>query len=152
MLSNNWLRSNINYPTHNHPAQHLPHTSITPHRPKRSPPQRMPEMSPPPPFGTGKKCLALDLDETLVHSSFQVPSIALSEALNLLLHDLCNIHLIYLRSTNYLSTLSLSLSPPVSVPLILSFRLKLSHTIMLPLIIYPTHFLSVISLWTVRTM
>ena len=44
----------------------------------------MPEMSPPPPFGSGKKCLALDLDETLVHSSFQVPwipYIALSELL-----------------------------------------------------------------------
>ena len=40
--------------------------------PFRNAPQRMPEMSPPPPFGTGKKCLALDLDETLVHSSFQV--------------------------------------------------------------------------------
>jgi hypothetical protein len=44
--------------------------------PFRNAPQRMPEMSPPPPFGTGKKCLALDLDETLVHSSFQVILIA----------------------------------------------------------------------------
>jgi hypothetical protein len=42
------------------------------YRPHRGPPQRMPVMSPPPPVGTGKKCLALDLDETLVHSSFQV--------------------------------------------------------------------------------
>jgi len=39
--------------------------------PIRGPPQRLPVMSPPPPMGTGKKCLALDLDETLVHSSFQ---------------------------------------------------------------------------------
>jgi hypothetical protein len=51
-----------------HHSTRLPNT----HRHIRNPPQRMPEMSPPPPHGTGKKCLALDLDETLVHSSFQV--------------------------------------------------------------------------------
>ena len=51
-----------------HHNTRLPNT----HRHIRNPPQRMPEMSPPPPHGTGKKCLALDLDETLVHSSFQV--------------------------------------------------------------------------------
>jgi len=32
-------------------------------------PIRMPDMGP---LLSGKKCLALDLDETLVHSSFQV--------------------------------------------------------------------------------
>lgn len=32
----------------------------------------MPEMTPIPEEHRGKKCLALDLDETLVHSSFQV--------------------------------------------------------------------------------
>ena len=35
----------------------------------RSPPQRMPDMPPAP--QPHRKCLALDLDETLVHSSFQ---------------------------------------------------------------------------------
>ena len=61
------------------PFEFMPATSSL--SPIRSPPQRMPEMSPPPPVGTGKKCLALDLDETLVHSSFQVSSRSLSAIL-----------------------------------------------------------------------
>ena len=34
-------------------------------------PAKMPNMGPPPEHCKGKMCLALDLDETLVHSSFQ---------------------------------------------------------------------------------
>lgn len=38
----------------------------------RSLPARLPEMEASAKVNKGKKCLALDLDETLVHSSFQV--------------------------------------------------------------------------------
>ena len=38
----------------------------------RSLPARIPEMETSSRVNKGKKCLALDLDETLVHSSFQV--------------------------------------------------------------------------------
>jgi hypothetical protein len=42
--------------------------------PPRAPPARMPDMTPTPSL-LGRKCLALDLDETLVHSSFEVKSL-----------------------------------------------------------------------------
>lgn len=38
----------------------------------RNLPARLPEMEASSKVNKGKKCLALDLDETLVHSSFQV--------------------------------------------------------------------------------
>ncbi len=44
----------------------------------RSLPARIPEMEVSSKLNKGKKCLALDLDETLVHSSFQVPSLICS--------------------------------------------------------------------------
>jgi TFIIF-interacting CTD phosphatase-like protein len=52
---------------------HSGHISLVQHSNSlRSLPARIPEMDKAPKKHMGKKCLALDLDETLVHSSFQV--------------------------------------------------------------------------------
>ncbi len=47
-------------------------SQITSRRPPGVKPNVMPIMDPINPKKAGKKCLVLDLDETLVHSSFQV--------------------------------------------------------------------------------
>ena len=119
---------------------------LTTNRPFRNAPQRMPEMSPPPPFGTGKKCLALDLDETLVHSSFQVITACLPACLSACLSVCLPVCLpaciigYYIKShpiSPMLAFLLLCiLSCPISFCLILSYYILFHPFLFCPVVFY----------------